>query len=174
MKTLRTLLVITIAVVGFTTNSFGQQGSSKLSTVPAAANIITAISLQNTDANGLKFGDVIAGAGTVVVTPAGARSATGNTKLGNTSGAQAAHFTVTGEGTSAFTITKPTADITLTKSAGVTMTVGTWTCDKDGALATQALTAGSATFNIGATLTVGATQEAGTYTGVFEVKVDYN
>ena len=33
---------------------------------------------------------------------------------------------------------------------------------------------GSDTFNVGATLNVGATQAAGTYSGTFDVTVNYN
>ncbi len=51
------------------------------------------------------------------------------------------------------------------------MTVDTF---NDDAGATPTLVGGSDTFNVGATLNVGAAQVAGTYSGTFAVTVNYN
>ncbi len=51
------------------------------------------------------------------------------------------------------------------------MTIDTFNHD---AGATPTLAGGSDTFNVGATLHVGATQAAGTYSGTFSVTVNYN
>ncbi len=46
--------------------------------------------------------------------------------------------------------------------------------DTDDAGASPTLVGGSDTFNVGATLNVGATQASGTYSGTFAVTVNYN
>ncbi len=76
---------------------------------------------------------------------------------------------MTGASGATYSITLPSSAI-LT-SGGDTMTVDTYT---DDAGATPTLVGGSDTFNVGATLHVGATQAAGTYSGTFSVTVHYN
>jgi len=108
--------------------------------------------------------------GTVVMTPAGARSATGGTTLGNAGGAAAAAFNVTGQGNATYSITLP-ASTTVTSGAN-SMTVDTFTSNPSG---TGTLSAGgSQALTVGATLHVGASQATGTYTGTFSVTVTYN
>ncbi len=117
----------------------------------------------------LDFGTMVptGTAGTVTVTPAGARSSVNVDLLGGLPSAAA--FDVTGEGANTYSITLPSS-ATLT-SGGNTMTVDTYT---DDAGATPTLSGGSDTFNVGATLNVGATQAEGTYSGTFSVTVNYN
>ncbi len=106
-------------------------------------------------------------AGTVTVTPAGARSSVDVDLFGGFP--SAATFNVTGASGANYSITLPSS-ATLT-SGGNTMTVDTYT---DDAGATPTLVGGSDTFNVGATLHVGATQVSGTYSGTFAVTVNYN
>ena len=107
-------------------------------------------------------------AGTVTVTPAGARSSVNVDLLGGVP--SAASFDVTGDGNANYSITLPSS--TTLSSGGDTMTVDTFT---DDAGASPILpSGGSDTFNVGATLNVGATQVAGTYSGTFAVTVHYN
>ena len=107
-------------------------------------------------------------AGTVTVTPAGARSSVNVDLLGGVP--SAASFDVTGDGNANYSITLPSS--TTLSSGGDTMTVDTFT---DNAGASPKLPpGGSETFNVGATLNVGATQAAGTYSGTFDVTVNYN
>ncbi len=106
-------------------------------------------------------------AGTVTVTPAGARSSVNVDLLGGVPAA--ASFNVTGKVGQAYFITLPSS--TTLSSGGNTMTVDTFNHD---AGATPTLVGGSDTFNVGATLHVGATQAAGTYSGPFSVTVTYN
>ncbi len=70
-----------------------------------------------------------------------------------------------------YSITLPSS-ATLT-SGGNTMTVDTFTHD-EGALPKLPSGTGSETFNVGATLNVGAVQAGGTYSGTFAVTVSYN
>ncbi len=106
-------------------------------------------------------------AGTVTVTPAGARSSVDVDLFGGLP--SAASFDVTGAVGQAYSITLPSS-ATLS-SGGNTMTIDTFNHD---AGATPTLPGGSDTFNVGATLNVGATQATGTYSGTFSVTVNYN
>ena len=106
-------------------------------------------------------------AGTVTVTPAGARSSVNVDLFGGLP--SAASFDVTGEAGQAYFITLPSS--TILSSGANTMTVDTFNHD---AGATPTLVGGSDTFNVGATLNVGATQASGTYSGTFAVTANYN
>ncbi len=106
-------------------------------------------------------------AGTVTVTPAGARSSVDVDLLGGIPAA--ASFDATGASDATYSITLPSS-ATLTSGAN-TMTIDSFT---DDAGASPTLPGGSDTFNVGATLNVGATQAAGTYSGTFSVTVNYN
>ncbi len=107
-------------------------------------------------------------AGTVTVTPAGARSSVNVDLLGGVP--SAASFDVTGDGNANYSTTLPSST-TLT-SGGNTMTVDTFT--DDAGVNPKLPAGGSETFNVGATLHVGATQASGTYSGTFSVTVNYN
>ncbi len=124
----------------------------------------------------MEFGNLNVGAtgGTAVITPAGVRSVTGDVTMPATTGTvNAASFTVSGTANFGYSITLPAAATTLTSGAN-TMTVNTWTSSPTptgtiGVGGTQVLT-------VGATLTVGGAQAAGTYTSgtPFTVTVNYN
>ena len=136
-------------------------------TKPALASIFAPISISSS--GDMDFGTMVptGTAGTVTVTPAGARSSVDVDLFGGVPAA--ASFDVTGASGQAYSITLPSS-ATLT-SGGNTMTVDTFTDDAGG---TPTLAGGSDTFNVGATLNVGATQASGTYSGTFSVTVNYN
>lgn len=123
----------------------------------------------------LNFGTIQIGttAGTVVLTPAGVRSKTGGVSLLSPTGTvQVASFTVSGSPSSTYTISLPSS---YTISSGAkSMTVNTFTSSPSGSGVLS--TSGSQTFNVGATLNVGASQTPGTYTNAsgFSVTVNYN
>jgi hypothetical protein len=136
------------------------------------ATAITPITISKTA--DLRFGKFSAlTGGTVVVSTAGARSATGAVILSSTDAGGAAAFTVSGDPNATYAITLPsTATITHTTDATKTMSVGTFTSNPSG---TGTLSAGgSQTLNVGATLTVSGAQTVGSYTGTFDVAVEYN
>lgn len=169
MKKLAPVLAAALAILS--ADRASAQFNQATTSANASASIVTAISLAKTA--DLAFGDAVAGgtAGTVVVTPAGARSATGGTTLGSSSGVSAASFTVTGDPSSTYSITLP-GSTTLTFAVINTMTANTFTSNPS---STGTLSAGgSQTLTVGATLNVGASQAAGTYTGSFNVTVAYN
>lgn len=143
-------------------------------TATATATIVTPISLTKTvDMN---FGNVAvqaSTAGTAVLTPAGARTSTGGVTLPVTTGTvTAASFTVDGEGAYTYAITLPSTALTISSGSN-TMTVTTFTSTPS---VTGALTAGTQTLNVGATLNVAAAQASGTYVSgtPFNVTVNYN
>lgn len=126
--------------------------------------------LKNADLN---FGDlVVAGTGTAVMDPvAGSLTTTGGVTKAGTA-AHAAQFTGTGSKNSIVHIRIPTTPITVTRVGGTqTMTVSNWTLDQSANLKVPQ----NSIFNfaVGATLNVGAGQAVGTYTGTFQVTVQY-
>ncbi len=153
----------------------GYKASAQASaTATATATIVTPITITKT--TDMNFGNVAVSAatgGTVVMTPAGARSATSGVTLPATSGTvSAAAFTVNGQGTYTYAITLPSSVII--SSSANTMTVNTFSSNP---ATTGTLSAGgSQTLNVGATLNVTAGQAAGVYTSAtpFTVTVNYN
>lgn len=136
--------------------------------VAATATLGAFISISNTGS--LDFGKAAptGTAGTVTITPAGGRSAI-NVDLFGGGTVGSAGFNVTGEPSQGYAITLPSS-ATLT-GPSATMTVDSFIHDAGG---TPTLSGGSDSFNVGATLHVGANQAAGTYSGTFAVTVSYN
>jgi hypothetical protein len=165
-------LLLALLIVGLSTYAFAQPGAS--ATATATATIVTPIGI--TKSVDMNFGNVATNGsaiGTVVLTPASTRTATGVATLPATAGTvTAASFAVTGSGTYTYSITLPAAAITLVgATAGVT--ASTFTSTPSG---TGALTAGAQTLLVGATLNLPATAvTAGSYTSAaFTVTVNYN
>ena len=96
--------------------------------------------------------------------------AAGGETAGLLSAGVAGLFTVTGAAL-AYTITLP-ADNTVTLASGAnSMAIDSFISNPPGG---SSLVGGPDTFNVGATLTVGADQPIGTYTGIYPVTVNYN
>ncbi|UPK72684.1 DUF4402 domain-containing protein [Chitinophaga filiformis] len=171
MKRTSLFLLASCALACLATAAHAQETA----TATATATIVTPISItKDVDMN---FGNVAvqsSTAGTVVLTPAGTRSATGGVTLPSTAGTvTAASFTVSGTSGYTYTITLPSTALTITSGSN-TMTVTNFTSDPSGANGT--LTGGSEVLNVGATLNVSAAQPAGTYVSgtPFSVTVNYN
>ena len=167
MKKLIALFAAIVLVSGFATVN-----AQVTATATGSATIITPIAIaKNVDMN---FGNVAVGAtlGSVVLTPAGTRSIIGGVTLPAANGTvTAAQFTVSGLGTSTFSISLPS---TYTITSGVnTMNIDTFTSTPSGS---GTLVAGTLIVKVGATLDVAASQPAGTYTNGtgFPVTVNYN
>jgi hypothetical protein len=170
MKTGTKLILSAIVMLVSVTGAFAQATAS----ATATATIVTPISITKTvDMN---FGNVAvqtATGGTAVLTPAGSRSATGGVTLPATTGTvTAASFTVNGQGAYTYAITLPSTALTITSGAN-NMTVTAFTSTPS---ATGALTAGTQTLTVGATLNVAAAQAPGVYVSAtpFDVTVNYN
>ncbi|MBW3563650.1 MAG: DUF4402 domain-containing protein [Acidobacteria bacterium] len=152
---------------------FVADGEAAEATANATAEVITPIAISK--AADLKFGKFAAGTGgTVVIAPAGTRSATGAVILSSSNVGGAASFNVTGDNNATYAITLPASAVTITHATDTTktMSVGTFTSNPSG---TGTLSAsGAQTVGVGGTLTVASAQTTGSYTGTFNVGVEYN
>jgi hypothetical protein len=128
----------------------------------------------------LKFGTVVrpgTGAGTVVISAAGARSVTGGVVGLNSGDApQAAEFTVAGEGGQSVSITVPATFIMANGSENLTVTTSS---NLAGSAAAQTLSgsmgsAGTLNVRVGGSTPVPSTAATGLYTGTFTVSAAYN
>ena len=170
MKTTLKFFSVVVAVIAFGSTTYAQATA----TSTATATIVTPISI--TKAIDMNFGNVAVQTGTggtVVLLPDGSRSATGGVTLPAITGTvTAASFNVLGQGAYTYAITLPALPVTLTNGA-FTMTADFFSSNPSG---TGALTAGTQTLNVGATLNVAAAQTAGTYVSgtPFSVTVNYN
>jgi hypothetical protein len=140
----------------------GSASAQSAITGNATATILEALTL-NED-NGLDFGRILAAAGTVQVTQAGAQICTGPTCFND---AVAAQFTVTGTALETVDVTID-ANFTLTEGGGDTMTATT-----DAPATVLIAAGGSEVFNVGGTLTVAAAQTPGVYNGTYNISVAY-
>ncbi len=159
-------------VLGVAGHGINSQAATTSNTATATVVAPIAIAAGTT----LRFGSfsTSAAAQTVTINAAtGARTSSGALLATSTVGR--ATFSVTGEGTLTYAITLPSnGTVTITTGTATTpetMAVGTFTSDPSG---TGALTAGAQTLGVGATITTVASQVAGSYTGSFNVSVDYN
>jgi hypothetical protein len=174
MKKMTRFFAVVIVMFAFTVSTFAQSA-----TATATATIVSPIAISKTV--DLSFGNIAAGAGagTVVMSPAGLRTPTGVTLPATTGTVTAASFTVTGTANFTYAITLPGAATTISDGATHTMTVNAFSSTPSG---TGTLSgAGSQTLTVGATLNVGAAQVAGNYSsasaggsGPFTVTVNYN
>lgn len=162
---MKKILAISVLMLAFSAGIFAQ------ATATASAVIVAPISITQTA--DMSFGNIIAGAGagTVVLTPAGVRTPTGVTfpSVGGT--VTAASFTVSGLSGATYSISLPLTHNIV--SGANSMVVNAFTSTPSG---TGTLTGGSQVLNVGATLNVGAAQPAGSYTSAagFLVTVNYN
>lgn len=168
MKRMTKFLAVAVVMLAFSASAFAQLSAS----ATASAVIIAPLSIAK-DVD-LHFGTAWRGAslGTVVLTPAGGRSATGGVTLsGLAPAATVASFTISGEPTRAITITLPSADVTITDGTN-NMIVNTFLSTP--AAGAHTLAGATTTLTVGATLNVAANQPSGAYTGSFSVSVNYN
>lgn len=144
--------------------------NSRTATGTAKTRIITAISIVKI--LDLRFADVVPGAalGTVVMTPAGVRTSTGGTRLGNGAAAGPASFQVTGQASATYAIVLP--NLVTVSNGAQTMRVNTFRSSP--ATPGNLGGGGAQTLGVGATCHVAANQAIGTYIANFTVTVSYN
>jgi hypothetical protein len=119
----------------------------------------------------MNFGTLLtsAVAGTCVLSPAGVRTAGGGTFLGSATGVSAAAFNVTGIANATFAITLPGSATLISGANNLTVTLFTSTPS-----GTTTLSAGGTrTLLVGGRANVNANQPSGTYSGTFQVTVNY-
>jgi len=168
MKTSIKLFALGMILMGFGVNANAQSTA----TASTTATLIVPISIENTTP--MNFGVVAASAtaGTVMLDYSDGRTATGGVTLPITgTGQTTAVFKVTGEGTSTFSISIPSAPITLTGSVSGSLTVGNFVCEQG---ASVALVSGTKNIKVKATLNVPANSVAGTYTNASDLSVTVN
>lgn len=143
-------------------NTDTQQGT-------ATATVVAPIALTHTPGAALNFGMFTAGTGgTVVVTAAGAPSATGGVAIIPGGSPAADAFSVTGDANRSFSIV--TTASTVASPGGATLSFTTAP-----SAATATLNAsGAASFTVGGTLTVPNTAAAAVYNGNYTATVTYN
>jgi hypothetical protein len=143
---------------------------SALAMLPTGGMAMAA--LDATTQSHLGFGQLIAtpAPGAVTVSPAGARTPSGGVVLGNGFGVSAAAFAVTGDPNLAFSITLPSS-ATL-DGAGSSLTADSFTSTPSGA--GNLGPSGAQSVTVGATLHVGSSQSATSYSGSFAVTFAYN
>lgn len=138
----------------------------------ASATIIAPITLTNPQP--MNFGKIAKTelGGAVILSPAGERDFTGNADALVTVGSlhKNAIFTVVGEANTTFAISFTNGTL---EGDGEDMTINAFTTNQSNN-ANVSTGTGTMSFNVGATLVVGAEQEAGEYTGTYEVTVTYN
>jgi hypothetical protein len=158
-----------LLVAGAAAPAFATQGSQS---VNASAAVITPITTSATAMNlGSLVMDASNTAGTLVLSPLGARSVTGGVNLVGGATGTAGSVSVTAQSGNTYSVTLPTS-VSLTSGAN-SMTLDTFTSSI--AQLSGVTGNGSAqTYPIGATLHAGASQAAGTYTGSFTVTAAYD
>ena len=165
--------IVFIVALAWVPCSLMAQVSSTATSIGIDAKVIAPITIENTGSTSMDFGTISrsTAVGYVTVTPEGDRSASGGVSVLSASDYSAAPFTVSGEGDAAFNITLPAdGTVELTRSGG------TEKMSVDGFDHNSTLTlssAGTESFSVGATLTIGGSQVAGEYSGSFSVTVAY-
>lgn len=137
----------------------------------ASVSWAAAIALGNTQ--GLAFGKFVAGSGgTVTVDAGGLRSESGGVILVPSGAGAAAQFSVTGDPGATYAISLPGNGVVSLTSGASSMAVNNFT-SSPGLTGTLG-GGGSQTLSVGATLSVGGNQASGSYSGAFDVIVNYN
>lgn len=135
---------------------------------------VNPIAIVNTQA--LAFGSFAAGSGgSVTLSAAGVRSAGGVVVLLSSDAGAAAQFSVTGDPNVSYSITLPAnGGVALTSGAN-SMAVNNFTSNPSASTPSTGLLSagGSQTLTVGATLSVGSNQASGSYSGSFNVIVNY-
>ena len=172
----RNLLTVMVAAAAVGFGGFAINASASDGTGNARAEIVAPIAVvENLSMN---FGSVSgdsdpANNSTVVLTTAGAVTASANAAVIPSSGARAALFDVTGAAGALYDITLPPdpAGVVIT-SGGNSMTVDNFV-DSLGGSGTLSDPGGAESFNVGARLNINGNQAVGVYLGTYTVTVTY-
>jgi Domain of unknown function (DUF4402) len=168
---MKNLIIIAMVVIGYAVDSFAQATAS----ATATATIISGISIAKvTDLNYGNAAISITGLGTINMSPAGVRVAGGAMTLPVVTGTvSAATFTVTGAGTSTYSITLPSSHSITRVSGTESLGLSAFTSTPSGV---GTLSAGTQNISVGALLAAGSGTVAGVYTNPagFNVTVNYN
>ncbi len=170
-------LLILAGAAALSAGTYSAYLSAATEPATATANVITTLTLANTA--DLSFGDIThnGAIGTVTVAPGGGISSGGNATAMGTGTVSAASYNVTGDGNRAYVITLPNSATISDNTTGlVDITVNAFLDNYGGTAAVPAagaLTGGADTLTVGATLNFVGTEPADTYTGTFDVTINY-
>ena len=170
-KVLSSLFAITAFVLSATA---ADNVANKTVSVQGRARIITPITLANTGSQALDFGVIARGTtdATIIVASIDAPSAnvaTGDAVVLSSAPQTAAKFTVGGESAKTYAITIPSTTQTIISGANsLNITNFTYSNGATGTIGTNDV------FYVGGTLSVPAAAVAASYTGTFNVTVNYN
>jgi hypothetical protein len=181
MKKTILIFAVIVMITGLTSNLIAQTSATVAATA-AGAKLIAPMTLTQTSP--LHFGTInvlLAAGGTVALSTANVRTPSAGVALSAVAPTSTnAAYNVTGTISSTYAVTLP-ATITVLHSItpANTMTISLLKIKFNGGSETTVLTstlsgAGTDSFIVGGTLTVGAAQLAGIYAGTFAVTVDYN
>jgi hypothetical protein len=184
MKTSIKLFLAILVIAGFTGKAMAQV---ILTGNTAGAELVTALTIENTTP--LNFGVIAipATAGTVAMSTTGFRAPTGATKVESGTPSTVALFTVGGTASDNYSLTLPTSINVITDGGGgegliKEMTINSILVKVDAAdeaaytatINTPALSEeGASTFLVAGTLNIKALQALGVYAGTYTVVVDY-
>ena len=166
------LLITSAAIASASIYSFSGVAVAATGSDDATATVVQAISISPTPVTSLHFGDIVPGTGgTVIITTTDSANTGTITPTNNPSRAE---FTVDGQNGKTYAVTVP-GSVTLNGTPSGTMTASTFTYNGGGGIGNPGVVINTGgPLYIGATLTVGSGQAAGTYTGTYNVSVDYN
>ena len=154
----------------------GKSWSQSTVTAQAFAEIIEALTANETDQ--LNFGRFSpeSGGGNIVISPDGARSSQGSVVLA--SGVHSpGRFRVSGVPGSSFTLQLPEGPaVLINQGSGQTLVVEGWVSDPPAETGQATLADGTRVISVGATLSVGPIDQnpAGLYAGTFQLTFAYN
>lgn len=141
-------------------------------TATASATVIKPLAVSTTTA--LQFGafSTLTG-GTLTVDGSGTLSTSGDVAPSSSQSVAPARFTLAGEAGATYAVTLPgSAELSHESAEATTLTIGAFTSHSSSPLALDS--SGEAELAVGATLTIPASAALGTYTGSFEILVEYN
>ncbi len=163
------------AAIGFSTYGVNTMAASQ--TGNAAADIVAAITI--TEATTMNFGDISTGgsSGTVVLGTSDSITAVTGGQLSQGGTITSADFALLGTSGANYLVSFTAGSVTDSGGGGgAAMAVNTFTYTSVNSGATCSpcvMTGGGDTLTVGATLDVGATQAASTYTGTYGVTILY-
>ena len=161
----------------FAALGMGSVAHANTASADATAEILEALQLDLTSGS-LDFGAIVVNGADTLTLEANGNMDCANKQVVCSGTTDTPLFTVQGTDGKDVTINLPTTAVDLTRVGGTvgvsadTLTVDNFTSSATGNEVT--LNAGSATFSVGGTLDIGATQNAGVYEGSFDVSVDYS
>lgn len=167
-NTLKKILLVAASLAALSSPAMAAPGNSDQADGTATAEVVAPITITHAPADSLNFGIFTAGtAGGLITVPAsGVTTAGGDVTLLTGSTETADYFTVSGDAGRSFSISagNGTVDSGANSMSFTTLSALSGTLDGTG----------SAGIFVGGTLSVGASQAPGVYTGTYTVTVAYN